>query len=250
MRSKEMHDSLLSRALRVINAASNAADGLRFSEIQALLGNISPTTVSKILRELQSGGVLEKSSDGRYRIGLMVAVWAKSAGARRGPLQIIREQMQRLFDSYEISVNVFTCSNGRMFCLESLMADEGPALWPSGKSLELQLAVIGAVFYYDDNMLRDESFLLAQCERHRPKLALEDVLLMIEGARRDHIQYDPGLFYPGTYRLAVSLVKKGSVAMVLGVGVLEAVQNGTNCVEQLRQELLAAKLRIETELNV
>ncbi len=245
-----MNDSLLSRALRVINAVSNAADGLRFTEIQSLLGNISPTTVSKILRELQYGGVLEKSPDGSYQIGLTVSAWAKSVGARRGPMQIIREQMQRLFETYEVSVNVFTCSNGRMFCLESMMADEGPALWPSGKSLELQLAVIGAVFYYDDTVLRDEKFLLAQCERHRPKLTLETVRRMIEDAQREQIQCDPGLFYPGTYRLAVSLVKQGAVAMVLGVGILEAVQNGTDCVEYLRQALLDAKLRIENELNV
>lgn len=244
-----MTNSLLSRALRVIDAVSNAPGGLRFSEIQALLGNISPATVSKILKELQAFGVLEKSPEGRYQTGLTVTFWAKSAGTRRGPMQIVRQQMQRLYDTYELSVNLMTCSNGRMFCLESLMGDAGPALWPAGKSLELQLPVVGAVFFFEDSLLQDHGFVEEQCQRHRPRLEFEDVRRMIDQAQQDGIQYDPGLYYPGTYRLAVSLIKQGRVAMVLGVGILEAVQSGTNCIDRVRAELLAAKFRIEAELN-
>ncbi|TVM19392.1 transcriptional regulator, IclR family protein [Oceanidesulfovibrio indonesiensis] len=244
-----MSDSILTRALQVVDAVSAAADGLRFSEVQALLGGPSPSTVSKILRELTRADVLTKTPEGRYVLGVKPYFWGKTVSRNRGPFRIIREEMAALHETFEASVNLFTCSDGHMFCLESVMSPESPTLWPAGKGLRLQLPVIGSVFFFSREQLEDEAFLQAECERHRPRLELEDVRDMVANAWRTGIQMDAGLFYPGVIRLAVPLVDQERVTMVLGLGILEARQEERDAVSRIAAAMRGAKERIEEAMN-
>ncbi|TVM31544.1 IclR family transcriptional regulator [Oceanidesulfovibrio marinus] len=244
-----MSDSILTRALLVVDAISSSSQGLRFSEVQTLLGSPSPSTVSKILRELSQADVIAKGPEGRYLLGMKAYFWGKSAAASRGPFRFIREEMATLHDAFEASVNLFTCSDEHMFCLESIMSPESPSLWPAGKGLKLQLPVIGSIFFFSREQLDDEVFLQAECERHRPRLQVADVRRMIEDARETGIQRDAGLFYPGIIRMAVPLVDQGRVTMVLGLGVLEARQEQADGVEHIAVALQDAKARIEDAMN-
>ncbi len=244
-----MSDSILTRALQVVDAVSAAGDGLRFSEIQALLGGPSPTTVSKILRELTQADVLTKTPESRYVLGMKAYFWGKTVSRNRGPFRVIREEMARLHEAFEASVNLFTCSDRHMFCLESIMSPQSPTLWPAGKGLELQLPVIGSVFFFSREQLEDDAFLKAECERHRPRLKLEDVRGMIDDAMRTGLQLDVGLFYPGVIRLALPLVDQGRVTMVLGLGILEARQEQSDMVSRIATAMQEAKGHIEDAMS-
>lgn len=210
--------SLLSRAIRVIDAVSRSGQGVRFSEAASLLDNPSPSTVSKILKELVREGILQKTAEGRYALGRKVYFWGRAMAAQNTPIQTIRHQMQRLHRQLRISVNLFTCADSTMFCLESYLDPQSPLLYPAGKSLPLRLSVQGAVFFIADEKLADPAFLEEEADLIEEPLTAADLADMIAHARTNAMQEDPGLFYPGIHRFAIPLREKGQTVMVLGVG--------------------------------
>lgn len=244
-----MSQSTLTRALMVIDEISRQPDGMRFSEVQKLLGNPSPTTVNKILKELISGGALSKADDGRYVMGLKTYFWGKAAAAGQGPMLLIRQCMADLHRKFEASVNLFTCSHEHMLCLESITSPQSPSLWPAGTSLPLQLSIIGSIFFFPQESLADETFVQTECIKHSSELSIKKVMEMIDKAHKTGIQFDAGLFYPGVYRLAVPIMKNGHNAMVLGLGTLEA-RISNEIIEQISSAMLEIKQQIELDMNI
>lgn len=244
-----MSQTILTRALQVVDEISKYPEGLRFSWIRNFLGNPSPTTVSKILKELVVADVLSKNADGSYVLGMKVYFWGKAASRRHGIMQNIRSHMRSLHHDLGASVNLFTCSEDNMFCLESFMAPQSPSMWPGGQSLELALPVIGSVFFYSPAQLRDEAFLRSQIEKHTEKMSFSEVQRMIETALNRDLQDDLGLFYPGMRRLAVPIREAGQVVMVLGLGVLEARIRKSGALEDIVSRLREAKSGIEDDVN-
>lgn len=234
----------------VMDEASRRPDGLRFSDVQKLLEKASPTTVNKILKELIAAGALSKARDGRYVVGIKAYFWGKTVIARQGPMQVVRECMTELHKRFEASVNLFTCSGEHMLCLESITSPQSPSLWPAGKSLPLQLPVIGSIFFFTQEQLADEAFMRAECARHDPGLDLGKVLEIARSARATSIQFDAGLFYPGVYRLAVPIMEQGRIAMVLGLGVLEVRVTSMDFVDRISAAMNEMKDRIQRNMNV
>lgn len=211
--------SLLTRAIRVIDAVSSAPDGIRYSDVASVLDNPSPSTVSKILKELTQEGVIQKNAEGRYTLGRKVFFWGRVTGTQNTPIQVIREQMRRLRDQYQVSVNLFTRSEETMFCLESYRDDRAPLIYPAGTSLPLNLNVMGAIFLIPPEKLDDTEFLKQQAEFNDEPVALEDIQRMIDQARENNLQDDFGIFYPGLRRFAIPIKERGRTIMTLGVGV-------------------------------
>lgn len=245
-----MADSLLTRSLRVLDEISKSPKGLRFSEVQTLLGNPSPSTVSKILKELGQAEVLHKNGDGRYVLGMKTYFWGKNAVAQRGPMKGVRRHMRYIHETFLASVNLFSCFEEYMFCMESIMSHQSPSLFPAGKGLPLQLPVIGSIFFYPREKLLEQEFLRDACAAHSPNLDPETVAEIIRDAWRDEMQFDPGVFYPGICRLAVPLKDDGRVALVLGVGVLMARVGEGSLVEDIKAYLREAKAQIEEEMQL
>ncbi|WP_027186577.1 IclR family transcriptional regulator [Desulfovibrio inopinatus] len=245
-----MSPSILSRALLVMDEISKSPQGLRFSEVQRLLGNPSPTTVNKILKELMQHEVLCKNHDGRYVIGMKAYFWGKTVAAKHGPMYLIRQCMAELQERFAASVNLFICSGEFMLCLESISSPQSPSLWPAGKSVPLQLPVIGSLFFFQHDVLTDETFVQSECEQHHANLNAADVLAMIHQALEAGIQIDAGLFYSGVYRMAVPLLEHDRVTMVLGLGILEARVAGTTLVDQIVSAMLEMKQRIERYMSM
>jgi DNA-binding IclR family transcriptional regulator len=212
-----------------MDEASRQPEGLRFSDVQKLLGQVSPTTVNKILKELTAAGALRKARDGRYVMGMKVYFWGRTVAARQGPMQVVRECMAELHERFKASVNLFTCS---------------------GEHMPLQLPVIGSIFFFTQEQLADEDFMQAECERHDPGMDPGKVLEMVRSARATAVQFDAGLFYPGVYRLAVPIVEQGRIAMVLGLGVLEAGGASKDVVERISAAMIEMKGRVERVMNM
>ena len=139
------------------------------------LGNPSPSTVSKILKELTREGVLQKTPEGRYIQGRKIYFWGRLMAAQNPPIQIIRQQMRYLQEKYKVSVNLFSCTEQTMFCLESYTDSRSPLLYPAGKSLPIHLSVQGAVFFFSPEKLKDQSFIEKEAEFHEEPLLVEDL---------------------------------------------------------------------------
>ena len=137
-----------------------------------------------------------------------------------------------------------------MLCLESITSPQSPSLWPAGKSLPLQLLVIGSIFFFAQEHLADTSFVQTECARHDPAIGPEKVLDMIRNAQATDIQFDAGLFYPGIYRLAVPIMEQSRVAMVLGLGLLEARVSSKELVDRIGAAMIEMKDRVERNMNM
>lgn len=244
-----MGQTTLTRALCVIDEVSRHNDGMRFSEVRAFLENPSPTTVSKILRELTAMDVLTKNAHGAYILGIKPYFWGKAAATRQGMMQQIQKQMKILHCEFNASVNLLTCANASVFCLESFMAPQSPSMWQGGQSLDLELPVIGSIFFYTREQLRDEAFLLSEIKKHNEKLSLEQVKKMIRSAADSDVQDDSALFYPGARRFAVPIREKGKTVMVLGLGVLDAAVSSKDVREKIFLRMRQLKKNIENDIT-
>jgi DNA-binding IclR family transcriptional regulator len=244
-----MPKTILNRALTVLDATSKSAEGLRFSEVARVLDNPSPTTVNKILKELVSADVLEKTPSGRYALGWKIYFWGRAMGRKNEPIQYIRDHMRRLYDNLNASVNLFTCVDDRMFCLESFMDPESPSLWQAGQSLELRLPVLGAVFFIPPDQLNDNAFIDAELQRHRHPVSPEDARRMIDHAASTGVQDDFALFYPGMHRFSVPLRENGRPVMALGLGMMPARLAEDSLEARIVDALRDAQNRIEDIMN-
>lgn len=244
-----MADSLLTRALTVVDAVSRSDAGLRFGEVQALLGGPSPATVSKILRELTQADVIAKTAQGRYVVGVKALFWGKAAAAHRPPIRVIRDEMRRISETFGAAVNLFSRSGPDMVCLESITAPQSPNLWPAGKAVPLALPVLGSVFFMAPEALDDPGALRAAC-REQGTEDVNAVRAMIAEARRTGVQRDAGLFYSGLHRLSVPLEDAGRVTMVLGAGFFAGNDPRAPDPDRIVAALLEAKRRIEKEFNL
>jgi len=241
--------SLISRTLTAIDAVGKSAEGLRFSEVARLLDNPSPTTVNKILKELVHADVLEKTPSGRYALGWEVYFWGRAMGRKNEPIQYIREHMRRLYETFHASVNLFTCVDGRMFCLESFMDPESPSLWQAGQSLELRMPVLGAIFFIPPDRLRDDAFIDAELQRHRHPVSPENARRMIDHAASTGVQNDFALFFPGMHRFSVPLRENGRPVMALGLGIMPARLAEDGLETRIVDALLDAQYKIEDIMN-
>lgn len=241
--------SIIVRSIRIIDAISKSPDGLRFSDASMTLGTPSPSTVSKILKELTREGVLQKTPEGRYVLGRRIYFWGRVMVAQNPPIQIIREQMRSLLEKYQVSVNLFTCTGQTMFCLECYMDAKSPLLYPAGKSLPMHLSVQGAVFFIAPDKLSDLAFLESEAELHEETLLVEDLKKMIHYAQSNDIQDDFALFYPGTHRFSVPIRENGRTIMTLGVGVSLKRTRESDLAEKIVAELQRIRIWIEASFE-
>ena len=215
----ENNKSLLSRAIRVVDAISQSKAGLRFSEVSRVLDHPSPSTVNKILKELGAEDVIQKSSEGRYALGRKIYLWGRVVAAQNTPIQIIRQQMLHVHHKYQVSVNLFACVDQTMICLECYLDPQTPLLYPAGKCLPLALGLQGAVFFIPPDTLGDSAFLESEAENYETPLRVADLKKMIYQTQLNDIQDDRAMFYPDLHRFSVPIREHGKIVMTVGVGV-------------------------------
>jgi|GEM_PF-2245478 DNA-binding IclR family transcriptional regulator len=241
--------TILSRAIRVIDAVSKSRDGLSFSEASKVLDAPSPSTVNKILKELVQEGILQKSMEKRYTLGRKVYFWGRVMAAQNTPVQVIRQRMKHLHEWLQISVNLFTCVDKTMFCLESYLDPNAGYLYPVGKSLPLNLNVQGAVFFMPAEKLDDHDFLEKEALKTEEPLSVADLTKVVEYARLNEIMDDFCLFYPGTRRFAVPIQENGRTVMTLGVGMSATRAQKDDHAEKIIAELKDIRLTVEDAME-
>ncbi len=241
----ENKKSLLSRAIRVVDAISQSNSGLRFSEVSKVLNQPSPSTVNKILKELGAENVIQKSSEGRYTLGRKIYLWGRVVAAQNTPIQIIRQQMLHVHHNYQVSVNLFACVDQTMICLECYLDNQTPLLYPAGKCLPLALGVQGAVFFIPPDTLGDSAFLEREAENYETTIRVADLEKMIHQAQLDDIQDDRALFYQELRRFSVPIREHGKIVMTVGVGVSSKRTREDDLVEIIISELQHIRSSVE-----
>ena len=241
----ENNKSLLSRALRVIDAVSRSKDGLRFSEISKVLDDPSPSTVNKIIKALCAESVVQKTAHGRYTLGRKIYFWGRVVAAQNTPIQIIKEQMHYVHQTYQVSVNLFSCVDQTMICLECYLDPQTPLLYPAGKCLPLDLGVQGSVFFIPPEMVNDADFLNAQVAKYDATLSVQNLKTMIQQARLTDVQDDQGMFYPGLRRFSVPIREGGKIVMTVGVGVSSKRARDAHLSTRIISELQEICSRVE-----
>lgn len=237
MLEMENKKSLLSRAIRVVDAISQSKAGLRFSEVSRVLNQPSPSTVNKILKELGAENVIQKSSEGRYTLGRKIYLWGRVVAAQNTPIQIIRQQMLHIHHNYQVSVNLFTCVDQTMICLECYLDNQTPLLYPAGKCLPLALGVQGAVFFILPETLADSAFLEREAENYETPPKVADLKQMIRQAQLNDIQDDRALFYQELRCFSVPIREHGKIVMTVGVGVSSRRTREGDLVDAITSEL-------------
>lgn len=241
--------AILSRAIRVVDAVSKSRDGLSFSEVSKVLDNPSPSTVNKILKELVLEGVLQKSVEKKYTLGRKVYFWGRSMTTQNTPIQVIRQKMKYLHETFRVSVNLFTCVERTMFCLESYLDPNSAFLYPAGKSLALELRVQGSVFFISAEQLKDHDFLEEEALKNEEPLSIADLKKVINHAQETEIMDDFGVFYPGGRRFAVPIQEKGRTVMTLGVGMSATRARQTDQAEKIITELKEIRFTVEDTME-
>jgi len=216
--SEQKDNLLLRRAVRVLDALAAGRGPLRFVQVQALLGGISPSSVSSILGTLCETGVVRKLPAGGYVLTQRVRFWAGRVKDRLDLAGIARPEMERLSALLQATVIVFSFSGDAMLCLDSVQDPASPSLARPGSVCPVRLQVIGSLFVR--GLLaagRDEELLavLGFDPRKHPRAL---VARMVKRARRDGYMYDEATFFVGSHRFSVPIRHGDETVGVLGFG--------------------------------
>jgi DNA-binding IclR family transcriptional regulator len=129
-------------------------------------------------------------------------------------------------------------------------------MWQGGQSMDLELSVIGSIFFYPEEQLeqlQEEDSFLSELENHGRRIFLDRVKdrvkEMIKKALESDLQDDFALFYPGVRRFAVPIREKGKVVMVLGLGILDARVASQRDLEEIFLRLKQFQHETEELLN-
>jgi DNA-binding IclR family transcriptional regulator len=115
--------SVLRRALRILDAFQDSAQGMNLSEISRR-AEVPLTTAHRIVRELHEWGALERDESGDYRIGLRL--WEVAAHAPRavGLQRIALPFMQDLYETTHRGVHLAVREKDEVVFVERFVSPE------------------------------------------------------------------------------------------------------------------------------
>jgi len=92
----------LSRGLAVMTLVLQAPEGLRYSEIKSFWPGLADSTLSRLLRSLESSGHLRRDERAHYRAGEAVEPWRRALSSQSPTL---REQLDQLVHDVSAAAN-------------------------------------------------------------------------------------------------------------------------------------------------
>jgi len=104
-----MADTSLARALTILEASSNSADGETFTALREKCGDVASTTVTRIVKPLcDMGYLLKDPASGRYRAGPALKRLAVASLAQRRPEDVAPPVLADLSAATHESAAFFT----------------------------------------------------------------------------------------------------------------------------------------------
>jgi DNA-binding IclR family transcriptional regulator len=237
--------SLLTRGLKVIDAISASDRGLSFSGVSSLLGEPSPSTVNKILKELLAGNIIQKADSGDYILSEKVAVWGRAALAGKAEYEIIHNKLEALSRSFSVTAKSFIRVSNQIMCVDGVIESNSPALMSVGKREDINLGVLGGVFFLTADERENIQNIVNTLNREHPEIDDKIALSVMENALKEGIEDDGGKYYPGIRRLSVPIIIGGEVRYTIGVGMIKGRAKEISFVDKTKKYLLAAKKELE-----
>ena len=87
----------VARAIALLDALAESDGGARVGELARRIG-VNPSTASRLLATLEAGGLVERSPDGPYRLGLKLVALSDRVLAQLDVRQRARPLLARLVD--------------------------------------------------------------------------------------------------------------------------------------------------------
>lgn len=109
----------IERAFNILDVFSDEAPTLSLSEISTLV-DLPMTTVFRILQTLENRGVVSKSNDGMYQLGLVFLKYERVLIKSLNIRNQAREVMQELRDKSQETVNLYIERGMKRVCIANL----------------------------------------------------------------------------------------------------------------------------------
>ncbi|OZM83353.1 IclR family transcriptional regulator [Pseudonocardia sp. MH-G8] len=178
-------NTVLTRALRVLDAFTPARSALTLSEIARQTG-MPVSTVHRLLAGLVAWGALERGDDGRYRVGLRLwevgALAPRGQGLREHALPFLEDLSQITRENVQLAVR-----EGTELVFVERIAGTGavPVLSRVGSRFALTATGVGLVLLAHAPREVQEEVLSGPIERFTPRTVVDPARLrrMLAGVR-------------------------------------------------------------------
>lgn len=255
MEKENNENSLLSRGINVISAISEKKQGARFRDIAAAIGNPSPRTTSKILKELVNKGVIKKNAEGTYVLSTLVMKWAVNVPKVTNIVDLAQPLMERLRVKFRVSVNLLHYVDKKLTCLESIVAPYSPSLLEKGVTRPCICSLVGSLFFMNKNERNKidkhlEDILNTDPSAYEKIATKEEVDEIVKNFEIENIYDDFGHIFSGLRRIGVDIKCKGKPCFSLGVGFVSARgKDGNGFIVDLKKAILEIKKELESRIE-
>ena len=240
-------DTALGRSARLLDAACR--EPLRFSQAQALLGGLAPSSLNRLLKNMLALGMLERDDDGHYVLGPRLARWQRQQD--RDLRNLAAATLDTLTNELHVTSSVWTRVGNDLACLDRRLDESSPALSEPGSVRPLRFPVVGAPIFMDEGELADDRTILTHLRRQGMSVPLSMIKRIVVEYRRSGYIDDNGAFFCGVRRFAAPVRVQGEPVAAIGLGVSHARARDDEfrnlLVRRLTEECRALERQLNTE---
>ena len=240
-----VEDTPLGRASKLLDAA--CANPFRFSEAQALLGDLAPSSLNRLLKSMLAVGMLERVESGAYGPGPRLVRWQRSEDTTLrllgGP--ILEELQQQL----EATVILLQRAGNEMICLDRRTHESSPALMKPGTVRPFHITTLGGALFMHEGDLSDERMLREQLDERKVTTPMATMRRILSKFRRNGWFDDFGAIHPPNRRFAFPVRRDGEIVAAIGLGCFNNRARDRDYRQRVIEHMQAAARRLDLGLR-
>lgn len=243
MKHNDFSDTSLGRGIRIIDSLSEKRV-MRFAEIRSLLGDLSSSTTTRILKNLQEMGVINKNRQHDYSLAIKVKYWSRNIPELK---TITLPFMESLSEEFKVTVSLVERSGNEIICTEKILDENSPSLRKVGGIRYLPTPHgIGAGFFLSKEELADDN-LWEQFKADEPDHDYDCLRKMLTNSVDQGFWHDPAIINPLCERFAAPIKVNDSVIAILGVGVATVACQDKEYVRRLIDKMISYANELSTD---
>ena len=212
-----MSGASLPYALRIIDGIARSEEPLGFSELKRML-DISPATMSQVLKTLMAEDILEKRENGKYGLGRRLSFWGLRASNLASSAVRLRQDLEHISKTIGATALCGVRASDVILVVERVLDANSPALGSPGTLYPINLAVAGAVFAAAEHEWTVEKIESDLKAFPGVRCSIKDALRLVARAHKEACMDDEGLFFPGSRRITVPVAGSIPATRFLTVG--------------------------------
>jgi len=232
-----MAGSSLQYALTIMDCLARSDEALGFNELQRMLGGISPTTVSRVMRNLLDAEVVHKQDSGKYSLGGKVSFWGLRARQALYARHGLHDDLKRLCTTFSVTTTYRLRIKNQLCIVDRCLDQHSPAMGEPGRIFSVNLIVAGSVFCRTLDQWTAKQIRKDFGDRgYSGPCSVDEARGFIEQAFAERLMDDRGMLVPGVHRLTAPLGEAIPAEGFISVGcVTQRLED-----ESLRNEIVAA----------